>query len=301
MSGDNQKKNENGNEKEKEKEIKMSILRSCQTFKFEIFFFSLSLGLGILAGSRLREIFKIQEIPPPSINFSQFLFYFFLGTLFLLSVTYFSKLKRGKGIFFKGIFLLVISFGNFFFFGLWLPDFLTFFVIAVLLILLIKKPSLMLHNFALIFAIAGMGAGLGLSFTPEMVILLLSIFSIYDFIAVYKTGHMIKIAKEMITHGAILGLIIPQKFTDFQTQLKEVRTGGKFLILGAGDIVFPLILVVSLIPQGIAASLIVAVFALIGLLAGFLIFISKKERRPMPALPPIALFSIIGYLITRII
>ncbi len=278
-----------------------SFLHPWQTFRFEIFFFSLSLGLGILAGSRLQEIFKIQKIPPPSINFSQFLFYFFLGTLFLLSITYFSKLKKGKGIFFKGIFLLVISFGNFFFFGLWLSDVLTFTLVAVLLIFLLKKPSLMLHNFALIFAIAGVGAGLGLSFTPEMVILLLLIFSIYDFIAVYKTGHMIKMAKEMITHGAILGLIVPQKMADLKTQLKEVKTGGKFLILGAGDIVFPLILVVSLIPQGIAASLIVAVFALFGLLAGFLIFISKKERRPMPALPPIALFSIIGYFITKII
>jgi presenilin-like A22 family membrane protease len=86
-----------------------------------------------------------------------------------------------------------------------------------------------------------------------------------------------------------------------------VKPGGKFLILGAGDIVFPLILTVSLIPQGISDSLIVASFSLLGLLVGFLIFISQPPtgpgggRQPMPALPPIALFSIIGYLITRII
>ncbi|MBZ9572667.1 hypothetical protein KJA17_00515 [Patescibacteria group bacterium] len=278
-----------------------SLLYPWRVFGFEVVLFSLSLGLGILAGLRLHEIFKIQKVPPPSISLSQFLFYFLFATIFLLLIIYFFKFKRGKGIFFKGIFLLAIGFGNFFFFGLWLPDVFLFILVVLLIVLLLRRPSLMLHNFALIFAIAGVGAGLGLSFTPEMVILLLLIFSIYDFIAVYKTKHMIKMAKEMIAHGAILGIVVPQTISDFQSQLKEVRVGGKFLVLGAGDIVFPLILVVSLIPQGIFNSLIVASFALLGLFAGFLIFISKKIRTPMPALPPIALFSIIGYLLTRII
>ena len=272
-----------------------------RTFSFEIIFFALSLGLGILAGLRLAEVFKIQKISPPTVSLWQFLFYFLVATLFLLFTIYFLKFKKGKGIFFKGIFFLAIGFGNLFFFGLWLPDFLTFIVIAVLLILLIKRPSLMLHNFALIFAIAGVGAGLGASFKPEMVVLLLLIFSVYDFIAVYKTKHMVRMAEEMLAHRAILGLIIPQKMSDLKAQPKKIEPGGRFLVLGAGDIVFPLILAVSLIPQGIFSVLIVALFSLLGLLASFLIFLSKKVRTPMPALPPIALFSIIGYLLTRII
>lgn len=278
-----------------------SLLHPWRVFSFEIIFFALSLGLGILAGLRLTEIFKIQKLSPPTISLWQFLFYFLVATLLLLFTIYFLKFKRGKGIFFKGIFFLTIGFGNLFFFGLWLPDFLTFIIIAVLLILLIKQPSLMLHNFALIFAIAGVGAGLGTSFKPEMVVLLLLVFSIYDFVAVYKTKHMVRMAKEMLAHRAILGLIVPQKMADLKAPLKEVEPGGRFLILGAGDIVFPLILTVSLIPQGIFSVLIVALFSLIGLLASFLIFLSKKVRTPMPALPPIALFSIIGYLLTRII
>ncbi len=280
---------------------KYSLSNPWQTFSFEAVFFALSLGLGILAGLKLAEIFKIQKLSPPTISLWQFLFYFLVATLFLLFIIYFLKFKKGKGIFFKGIFFLVIGFGNLFFFGLWLPDFLTFIVIAVLLVLLFKRPSLMLHNFALIFAIAGVGASLGTSFKPEMVVLLLLIFSVYDFIAVYKTKHMVRMAKEMLAHRAILGLIIPQKMSDLKAQPKEIESGGRFLILGAGDFVFPLVLVVSLIPQGIPSVLIVALFSLLGLLASFLIFLSKKVRTPMPALPPIALFSIIGYLLTRII
>ena len=72
------------------------------------------------------------------------------------------------------------------------------------------------------------------------------------------------------------------------------------MILGGGDIVFPLILCVSLTPQGVLKPLIVAFFAALGLGLSFYLFTSQKTRKPIPALPPIALFSIIGFLITRL-
>jgi len=282
-------------------EIGTLFLHPWRIFGFEVFLFSLSLILGILAGLRLEEIFVAQNISPQPISPWQFLFYFFLATVFLLFIIYFFKFKKGKGLILKLLFLLAIGFGDIFFFSLFLPDILNFLIVSILIFFLIKKPSLIVHNLAVVFAVAGVGAGVGIRLTPDMVILLLLIFSIYDFIAVYKTKHMVKMAKEMVKGQAILGLVIPQKISDFPTYLKEVKPGGRFLILGAGDIVFPLILAVSLIPQGILNSLIVALFSLVGLFAGFLIFISKKTRQPMPALPPIALFSIIGYLATRII
>jgi len=284
----------------KKEEIKTFLLHPWRTFGFEAFLFSLSLGSGILAGLKLNKIFKIQKVPTPSISLSQFLGYFLFATIFLILIIYFFKFKKVKRIFLRGIFLLAIGFGNLSFFSLWLPDILSFLLVAVLLIFLLKRSSLIVHNFALIFAVAGVGAGLGLSFQPEIVILLLLFFSIYDFIAVYKTKHMVKMAKEMIEHQAILGIVIPQELSDFSAQLGEIKPGGKFLLLGAGDIIFPLILIISLIPQGISDSLIVACFSLIGLFVAFLIFISKKTRQPIPALPPIALFSILGYLITKL-
>jgi len=45
--------------------------------------------------------------------------------------------------------------------------------------------------------------------------------------------------------------------------------------------------------------LIVSIFAVLGFSTSFLIFASGKERRSIPALPPIALGSILGFLITR--
>jgi presenilin-like A22 family membrane protease len=139
---------------------------------------------------------------------------------------------------------------------------------------------------------------MGLEFKPPEVVLLLLIFSVYDFIAVYKTKHMVKMAKEMIKSHAILGFIIPSNFKDFKESLKKVEPGGDFLILGGGDIMFPLLLCASLAGKGIIDVLIVAVFALIGLLASFLIFSRQSNHQPIPALPPIALFSILGYFLS---
>jgi len=302
MSENNQVENPEGQTSGAgKKEIDVSLSHPWQAFAFEVFLFSLSLGLGILAGLRLNEIFKILNFSPEKISAWQFLIYFFLATLFLLLVIYFLKFKKGKEIFLRVIFLSAIVIGNFFFFGLWLPGVPALLITAVLVFLLLKASSLLVHNLALIFAVAGVGAGLGLRLQPEIVVLLLIVFSVYDYIAVYKTKHMIKMAKEMMAQKSILGIIIPQKISDFSVQLKEVKAGGKLLVLGAGDIIFPLILSCSLIPQGVLNSLIVALFSLFGLLAGFLFFISQKIRQPMPALPPIAFFSIIGYLITKIL
>lgn len=98
-----------------------------------------------------------------------------------------------------------------------------------------------------------------------------------------------------------MGLIIPQKISDFLENPKEVKLKEKFVILGGGDVIFPLIFSVSMLSQGIISVLIVAFFSLLGLVASFAIFILQKKRQPIPALPPIALLSIIGYIITLLI
>ena len=166
------------------------------------------------------------------------------------------------------------------------------------ILLWLKQPSVLIHNICIILGIAGLGASLGLRLEPVMTAILLIAFSVYDFIAVYKTKHMVKMAKEMIEHQAVLALVIPRGLSGFKGELKGIKTKGKYLILGGGDIAFPLLLSVSLLRQGILPSLVVAVFSLIGLLLSFLIFTSQKIKRPIPALPPITLFSVLGLLIT---
>jgi presenilin-like A22 family membrane protease len=179
-------------------------------------------------------------------------------------------------------------------------------LIIFFLYLWLKKPTVFLNNLLIIFGLSGLGGILGLSFQPLVIVFLLLIFSIYDFIAVYKTKHMVKMAREMLVTKIIFGLVVPKNVSDFKADLREVEPGGKFLILGGGDIAFPLLLSASLVPAGIFNSLVVAVFSLIGLFVSFQIFTKQPPipgggRQPIPALPPIALFSIIGYFSVKLL
>lgn len=276
-------------------------------FIWEVFLFSLTLFLGIASAIKMNKILEIQQIYVSSINIWQFLLYFIIGTLFILIISFFIKSKPRKGKIFKVLFIFVIFWGGIIILDLWIGNILSgigsiiSLVFMVFLIFLwLKKSSILIHNLCMILGICGAGITLGLKLEPKIMIILLIIFSVYDYIAVYKTKHMIKMAKEMIEHQAILALIIPQKISDFKENLKEVKAGGNFLVLGGGDIVFPLLFCSSFVRQDILSSLIMGIFSVIGLIFSFLIFAFQKTRKPIPALPPIALFLILGYLIILI-
>ncbi len=287
-----------------QKEIKLENkvnLKVWKIFFWEVFLFSITLVLGIFTAFRISNFLEIQEIVLPQVSLWRFVVYFLIVTLFLLSISYFIKVKKRKGAIFRVLFILTVFLGGLFFLEAWLPAPFPLILIIFLIFWWHKCPSVLTQDILMILGIIGMGATLGLAFQPWAIVILLIVFSIYDFIAVYKTKHMVKMAKEMTEAGAILGLILPSNISDFKAKFKKVSFGGRFLILGGGDIIFPLILCVSLITQGLIYSLIVAFFSLLGLALSFYFFISQKKRQPIPALPPIALLSIIGFLVTRLI
>ncbi len=272
----------------------------------EVLLFSFTLGLGLVAGLKINDFAANKIISLPQFSFWQFIFQFILAVAFILFILFIIKQKKKKRIIYKSLFIIAVWWGGTITLNLWLNPLLALILMGLLVFWWHKQPLVLNHNICLILGLAGTGAVLGLSLDPYSVVLLLIVFSIYDFIAVYKTKHMVKMAREMIEHKAVLALIIPQRISGLGKQLENVRNDSQavkreFLILGGGDVVFPLIFCVSLIPQGIINSLIVAVFALLGLLASFWIFIKQENRKPIPALPPIALFSLIGFLITLIV
>lgn len=289
-------------EEEKIKEIPFPG-KPWRIFFWEAILFSLTLILGIISSWKILQIpqIEIQKIPLKPASFWEIIFSFVILLVAILLIIRYVKFRPGKEVIFKTFFILPVFLGGILFFSLWIGDILALIFISILIFFWIKKPNVLVHNFLLISGMIGIGSVFGLRLDPLLVIVLLVIFSIYDVIAVYKTKHMIRMAKEMIEARAIPGIILPPKISEIQAPLKDVKMGGKFLILGGGDIVFPLLLVASLVPEKILSSIIVAVFATFGLFISFWIFLSQKTRRPIPALPPIALFSIIGYLITRIL
>lgn len=273
--------------------------KAWSVFLWELGLFMAALFLGIVAGDRFRSILKVQGLALTPISIWQFFLTFTVGTLVLLFFVYFFRFNKPKKFFFKIIFWGTLVIGNLFFWSLWLPnDWIIILIISLLIILLVKKPIVAVYNAALILAMAGVAAGLGAQMKPLLVCFMMLIFAVYDFVAVYVTKHMVRLAQEMISQQAIVGLVIPQTRHEFGKPISAIKEEGRFMVLGGGDVMFPLLLCVACLSLGWPTVVLVGLFSVLGLLAVFLIFISQKERRPLPALPPIALLATAGYFLS---
>lgn len=206
------------------------------------------------------------------------------------------KFKRFGLVFYKIFLSLIIFMGAQAVFSIWVSPLISILLAVVLLFLYWRLNNVILQNVAMILAFAGIGSVIGLTLEPSLVVWILVAFSAYDLLAVYLTGHMIKLARSMVESRAVFGFVVPEKISGIKEKMVNVRPGEGFMILGSGDVILPMLLSVSLLRISLLAAIIVALFSFLGLFLMHLIFINQKVRRPMAALPPIAGLAILGYL-----
>jgi len=157
-----------------------------------------------------------------------------------------------------------------------------------MLFLLIKYPRWYIIDTFGIFLASGIIAIF--SSLPIMyIIILISLLAIYDLISVYKTKHMVKLAKDALSTNLPLLLVFP----------KIKRHGKKdAMYMGLGDVVIPgMLIVASYIQQDIKAL----IFTLAGSLAGLSLLLFLVSSRPQPGLPFLNSGAIIGYLSYKIL
>ncbi len=273
-------------------------------FKANIFFkefilFLSTLGLGIFSSYSYASLVSKTSVQPVSFSWASGLVYivFFVAVSFILFR--FKKVARSLMKFFL---MLVVFSGSQIIFAVFVPPLWDIMSAIILVLAFVSIKNVLVHNIAIIFGIAGVSSILGLSISPRAGVLLLTVLSFYDIVAVYWTHHMVHLARGMVESGAIFGFVIPFEFKDFlssQGQARE-KIGEKFMILGSGDIALPIIMASSLAVVSLRQSIITGMFSLGGLFLTHLIFINQSQRRPMAALPPIATMTIIGYLISSL-
>lgn len=274
-------------------------LKHFNIFWKEALLFTLTQVLGIFVAIRLSKVLEELEIKPEPVPIFSFLIYFLIVTLIILAFLKISK--RGSGVLLQIFFVLAIFSGLDILFSTFILEPWATFLAAGLVMIRFIHPTVLLHNLVVVGGLAGVGGLLGITLFPRDAIILLIILAVYDVIAVYKTKHMVKMAKAMIKKRVILGIIIPKKISEFKASMVNVeKKRSSFMILGGGDLVLPLLLIASVVNQNIWQGIIVLIFALLGLLTMHLIFIKLKSR-PMPALPPLAVFSILGYLVSLLV
>jgi len=271
--------------------------------------YKLLYGQGIFAGET-GVVPVIAEQPIPLMDISQFpvqtssaigalqfLISFLIATGIMLL---FLRIFKGK-FFFEFFFAVAIWFGAQIIFGTMIQGASAYLLAFALIILKHFMPRVFVQDIALMIGIAGISATMGLTFSWENAAVILSLLSVYDIIAVYKTKHMQKMFRGLAEKGAILAMIAPPILRGFSAKLKDIDPlKGNFLFLGTGDVALPIFFSVSVLPFGLFNSIYVIFGALTGLAVVHFLFTQQKKRSPMPALPPIAAGAIIGFLLSII-
>lgn len=267
--------------------------------KFSLFvrvlsLFLLTQVLGVWVAVKL-----LSQLPAAVANISEFAAGDLIYIVGFAAVFFFAayKFPRFSAVFYKMVLSIIIFSASQIVLSIWLAPIPALAGGLAALALFWLYRAVWVQDLVMLLTLAGIGAVFGLALTPLTVVIILVILSFYDIIAVYKTGHMVKLAETMVRARAIFGFVIPAAASGFRENITRVQPGEEFMILGSGDVVLPLLLAASLARISVSQAAVVVAFACLGLLITNLLFTSQKTRRPMAALPPIAAMSIIGYLI----
>ncbi|MFA5187985.1 MAG: presenilin family intramembrane aspartyl protease [Patescibacteria group bacterium] len=267
-------------------------------FLLELFLFAFSLFLAMSIAFNLGSRMQLVPQNTPS-NFSawEFILAFFIGTLILwLSIKYFKRPLLIRIFFYLAIFDGLIIFSQAYFGWPW--SLLAFgFIMGIWL----AYNNILLHNLILALAISSISVIFGLNLTPNAVIIILLILAIYDYWAVYKTKHMVKMFTGMAEVKVHFAFIIPPAIRGLFQKVKDVSLSSEYVFLGTGDLAMPTIFVVTCLKISLLASFFTAFGAILGFIGLYAIFMSQKDKKPMPGLPPIILGALIGYLVSFLI
>jgi len=142
----------------------------------------------------------------------------------------------------------------------------------------------------------------GISLSIPFIVVLLVVLAVYDAISVYKTKHMIMLAKHTVDLNLPLMLVAPSNLkysfrsSKFPTSPQEKKEGQNAMFAGLGDVVIP-----SMLPVGIyygVESLPLTLAVIIGILVGFGVLGSQALKgKAQAGLPFLNGGAILAYLI----
>lgn len=253
-------------------------------------FFLITQALGLYVGMGLIEADVratiVTDNPEDVINSAGLFVYILVFTaILLLVIAYF---KRFTYIIFKAFETLAVFATSLIVFAAFSDSWLILAAaLAVVVSRIVYAKNLWLRNFTSIIAVAGSGSLIGVSLGILPMAVFLALLAAYDFIAVFKTKHMVTLAKSITKKNLSFTYAMPTPEHTFE--------------LGTGDMVVPLAFSVSVLaayaplyafPLNLAPSLLILAAALAGQLAT-IEYSSRHVGTALPALPPQAIAMLV--------
>lgn len=273
-----------------------------------LFFISQLVGLGILYKDMEVEVVNgTQQVihpetilgPRPEVSgwesFAWIITSIAVSTIMLLIIIKIGIVNIWKLLFFGSIFLS-ISLAL----GVLINPILAFIIALILALVKVFRPNMVIHNITEVLIYSGIAVMLVPLFEVEWIIALLLVISLYDFYAVFKSKHMVTMAKFQMKSKLFAGIMIPYKAVKGQ---KKKKVAGA--IIGGGDVAFPLmfsgVLMESLVKvnqltkeAAFVKILIIPFFISLTLL---FLLTKGKEGKFYPAMPFITAACLLAYAI----
>ncbi|MBI2666719.1 hypothetical protein HYX13_03850 [Candidatus Woesearchaeota archaeon] len=236
-----------------------------------------------------------------------------IGTVLMLFLIKFQWIWVWKIWFlFAVVFTLAISFGAFF------PKVAAMILALLLGIWKIFKPNFWVHNLTELFVYAGLAVIFVPVFSVWSISVLLVLIAVYDAYAVWKSKHMVTLAKSQAKAKVFAGFFIPyvdgkeeklgnekRPFFRFPhvTSTKNIslqkKSNIRTAVLGGGDIGFPLIFAGVVFKEwGMWQGFVIPFFAAAGL--AFLLW-KGNEKKFYPAMPFIGAGCFLGLLVVWVV
>lgn len=252
------------------------------------------------------------EVKNESTSFIYITIALLIGTVFVLLLIKFNKPLIWKLWFFVTVWLtLSIAFAAF------INNIVAAILALVVSVLKLYRPNVIIQNMSEVFIYGGLAA----IFVPIInlfaAFMLLIVISAYDFIAVYKTKHMIKMAKFQSSSKVFAGLLIPYgkggMVKDITPSKSVIKKGSEkthkksVAVLGGGDIGFTLIfagvvmkelMLQETVLAGFLKTLIIPVFVSFALM---FLLLKGQQNKFYPAMPVLSLGCLVGYLVVLIL
>ncbi len=160
------------------------------------------------------------------------------------------------------------------------------------------RPTIFSQNVAAIFSGSGVGALLGLSLGIVPCIIFMMILSVYDFVSVFITKHMVSMAKAITERPMAFTIAAPHEFKKAKyVPTKNAKQKVHIFQLGLGDIIIPLMFSVSIMNR---FTIFNSIAAVIGSMIALIVLTMIITRKPMalPALPFVCAGALAGYIVS---